>query len=379
MKPALKILTIALASTALVGVVLLGRYLFSEINRLKVGEPVVVVSPDEPVQAPVIVDSDTDSDAILNQTLCEAGGGRWNDCGSLCRNEPPGTICAEVCVAYCECGDSAGYTCPKDYYCTDYVPSPSDPNAVGICVKSGESASLPEFKSPDNWTSFILASPSVLSNPFIFHGTTTAFENVINWRLVDDNGNKISEGYAMVNSPDMGIPGDFKVTAFFDHMPTTQTGRLEVFEASPKDGSDTHKAVAPVAFTDEVQNVTIYLGNSKQAPVGQECETVFPVERMVVAGDTTQIALHELLKGPTPMETKADYYTSLPESVPLPELIKQTSGLRVDFSDQLEYQVAGSCRVQAIRMQILETVKQSANVPNVTISIDGRTEDILQP
>lgn len=379
MKPALKILTIALASTALVGVVLLGRYLFSEINRLKVGEPVVVISPDKPVQAPVAVDSGTDSDAVLNQTLCEAGGGRWNDCGSLCRNEPPGTICAEVCVAYCECGTGAGYTCPKDYYCTDYVPSPSDPNAVGICVKSGESASIPEFKSSDNWTSFILASPSVLSNPFIFYGTTTAFENVINWRLVDDNGNKISEGYAMVNSPDMGIPGDFKVTAFFDRMPTAPTGRLEVFEASPKDGSDTHKAVAPVAFTDEVQNVTIYLGNSKQAPAGQECETVFPVERMVVAGDVTAIALHELLKGPTSMEVKADFYTSLPENVSLPEIIEQSSGLRIDFSEELQYQVAGSCRVGAIRKQIEETVKKASGKQNITISIDGRTEDILQP
>ncbi len=383
MKPVVKILTIALASTALVGVILLGRYLYIEINRLKVGEPISFIVSEESEQAPDIVDSnintEADSETVLNKVLCESGGGHWNDCGSICRNEPPGVLCNEVCVTYCECSANMGYTCPKGYYCTDYVPHYSDPNAIGICVKSKESFSLPEFKSSDNLTSFVLASSTELSNPFIFYGTTTAFENVINWRLIDNNGNKISDGYAMVNSPDMGIPGDFKATAFFDHIPTVSSGRLEVFEMSPKDGSDTHKAIASVTFTNETQKVTVYLGNSKQAPVGQECEVVFPVERMVVAGDPVLISLHELLKGPSPLEIKNDYYTSLPEYLPLPKLIKQTNGLRVDFSNLLEYQVSGSCRVSAIRKQIQETVKQASGIQNITISIDDRTEDILQP
>jgi len=35
--------------------------------------------------------------------------------------------------------------------------------------------------------------------------------------------------------------------------------------------------------------------------------------------------------------------------------------------------------VTAIRAQITETLKQFPTVENVVISIDGRTEDILQP
>jgi len=45
----------------------------------------------------------------------------------------------------------------------------------------------------------------------------------------------------------------------------------------------------------------------------------------------------------------------------------------------LQYQVGGSCRVSAIRAQIIETLKQFSTVKNVVISINGRTEDILQP
>ncbi|PIP22172.1 MAG: hypothetical protein COX38_02115, partial [Candidatus Nealsonbacteria bacterium CG23_combo_of_CG06-09_8_20_14_all_39_25] len=47
--------------------------------------------------------------------------------------------------------------------------------------------------------------------------------------------------------------------------------------------------------------------------------------------------------------------------------------------EQLEFQVGGSCKVSAIRAQITQTLKQFPTVDEVVISINGRTEDILQP
>jgi len=41
--------------------------------------------------------------------------------------------------------------------------------------------------------------------------------------------------------------------------------------------------------------------------------------------------------------------------------------------------VAGSCRVGAIRAQIEETLKQFPTVQNVIISVNGNTENILEP
>jgi len=52
---------------------------------------------------------------------------------------------------------------------------------------------------------------------------------------------------------------------------------------------------------------------------------------------------------------------------------------KVDFDEQLEFQIGGSCRVAAIRAQITETLKQFPTIDSVVISINDRTEDILQP
>ncbi|MFP3868831.1 MAG: GerMN domain-containing protein [Desulfobacteraceae bacterium] len=52
---------------------------------------------------------------------------------------------------------------------------------------------------------------------------------------------------------------------------------------------------------------------------------------------------------------------------------------RADFDQTLEYRVAGSCRVQAIRAQIEHTLRQFPTVTEVVISINGKTEEILEP
>ena len=52
---------------------------------------------------------------------------------------------------------------------------------------------------------------------------------------------------------------------------------------------------------------------------------------------------------------------------------------KVDFSKQMEFEMGGSCRVGLIRLQVEETLKQFPEIKQVIISVDGRTEDILQP
>ncbi|HPP18950.1 MAG TPA: GerMN domain-containing protein, partial [Candidatus Dojkabacteria bacterium] len=52
---------------------------------------------------------------------------------------------------------------------------------------------------------------------------------------------------------------------------------------------------------------------------------------------------------------------------------------RVDFSKELEEGVAGSCKVESIRAQIEETLKQFDNIDSVIISVEGKVEGILQP
>ena len=90
-------------------------------------------------------------------------------------------------------------------------------------------------------------------------------------------------------------------------------------------------------------------------------------------------AIEELLKGLTPVDVTAGYFTSINEGVKL-NSISITNGVAyVDFDSKLEYQVGGSCRIMGIYAQIEETLKQFTTINSVVISIDGRTGDILQP
>jgi len=90
-------------------------------------------------------------------------------------------------------------------------------------------------------------------------------------------------------------------------------------------------------------------------------------------------ALEELLKGPTLEEQEKGYLTNINPGVNINSLIVENNIVKVDFDEQLGFQVGGSCRVMAIRSQITGTLVQFPEINDVIISINGRIEDILQP
>lgn len=80
--------------------------------------------------------SQVDTNNAITKAMCDASRGHWNECGSACRGAPKGTICTMNCVQYCECGGIAGFGCPAGFVCTDYLPSPTTPDAMGVCKKT---------------------------------------------------------------------------------------------------------------------------------------------------------------------------------------------------------------------------------------------------
>jgi hypothetical protein len=317
--------------------------------------------------------------AALSPESCSEAGGIWNECGSLCRGKPAGTVCAQVCVPQCECtvGQSQ---CPAGYACV------SDLSAgEGVCRSS--QAPYPnkqanEFKSADGVTSVVVPNLA-LSNPFIFYGTSTAFENTLSWKLVQDEDKIVARGFMMVNSPDMGIPGDFQVEAYYFGVPRSASGTLIVYEASAKDGSPIHEVRIPVMLETKTTEVTVFWSNAKKDPGMLDCSKVysFAKHKVVVGANIPLIAMHELLKGPMNAELEQGYSTNIPEGTHVPKLL-YAEGKRpiIEFDETLEQGVAGSCRVSAIRAQIEKTFAANADTQEVpVISINGRTEDILQP
>jgi hypothetical protein len=321
--------------------------------------------------------------AELTAETCSRAGGTWNECGSLCRGKPPGTVCAQICIPQCECtvGEKQ---CPDGYACASDLPAGDGvcrPGEGGGKIPVPPAKSVREFRSADGVTSVVLAADQTLTNPFEFYGTSTAFENTISWQVKQLDGKIVAQGNIMTRSPDAGVPGQFMVKGFYDAIPNSASGTLVVFEASAEDGSPIHMVEIPVNLSTNRTKVYVYWGNSKKNPQAQNCSLVYPVAHEVVApGPDDQkavaIAMHELLKGPTTWEKSQGYYTSLPLKIADPSFTL----FGLEFQADLQEGVGGSCRTAAIRAQINETYKRNKGVKeNPIISIDGRTEDILQP
>ncbi len=130
---------------------------------------------------------------------------------------------------------------------------------------------------------------------------------------------------------------------------------------------------------EELMTVKVFFNNDNLDPEFS-CNKVFPVERQITKTQSVaRAALEELFKGPTEEEKAEGFFTSINLGVKIQKLVIENGVAEVEFDEQLEFQVGGSCRVAAIRTQITETLKQFPTVNEVIISIDGRTEDILQP
>jgi spore germination protein GerM len=130
----------------------------------------------------------------------------------------------------------------------------------------------------------------------------------------------------------------------------------------------------------QIEEMTIKVYFPKTGQFETDCRIVNPINRKIPK--TTAVAkaaITELLKGPTEQEKEAGFFTSLNPGVKLNSLSIIDGVASVDFSEELDKDIGGSCRVTSISSQISETLKQFPTVQSVKISINGRTEDILQP
>ena len=225
-----------------------------------------------------------------------------------------------------------------------------------------------------------------VQSPLLIEGEARGnwyFEASFPIKLFDDDGNLLVIGIAQAQSDWMAtdfVP--FKVELNFAH-PATREGTLVLKKNNPS-GLPEHadELRVPVKFIQspsEMMKVKVYFNNSELDPEFS-CNKVFAVEREVPRTQTVaRAALNELLKGTTQNETNEGFFTSLNTGVNIQSLTIENGTAKIDFDDRLEFQVGGSCRVSTIRTQITETLTQFPTVDNVIISINGRTEDILQP
>ncbi|HLD60009.1 MAG TPA: hypothetical protein VI912_03380 [Candidatus Bilamarchaeaceae archaeon] len=95
-------------------------------------DPQNISKNDSPIVANQSIANESDNRTIqMTQDLCEQSGGRWNECGSACAGEPPGTVCIQSCVEVCECEDSS--QCPEGFECKKSPPIEGRVYNAGVC------------------------------------------------------------------------------------------------------------------------------------------------------------------------------------------------------------------------------------------------------
>jgi hypothetical protein len=225
----------------------------------------------------------------------------------------------------------------------------------------------------------------IVRSPLIINGQARGFwffEASFPVKLFDEDGRLLASAVAQAREDWMTedfVP--FEVEMIFEH-PAAGKGTLVLEKDNPSglpENADELRLPVKFGATAETMTVKAYFNNDKLDPEFS-CNKVFPVEREIPKTQAVaRAALEELLKGPTEEEKSAGFFTSINPGVKIQKLSVENGILQVDFDEQLEFQVGGSCRVSAIRAQIIETLKQFPTVSDVVISVNGRTEDILQP
>lgn len=201
-------------------------------------------------------------------------------------------------------------------------------------------------------------------------------------KLLDSDGREIGSSILNIPGDWMKLPVDFEAELEFSAV-KDEIGTLLFLNENPigmpENNKELRLPVGIIGTKGETIKVKVYYNNSKMDPEFS-CNKVFPIEKEIVKTWTVgRAALQELLSGPTNTEKEQGYFSSINPGVKIHELAIENGVATVDFDEQLEYQVGGSCRIAAIRAQITETLKQFPTVEEVIISINGRTEDILQP
>ena len=248
---------------------------------------------------------------------------------------------------------------------------------------------LPEIKIPEGYGNdeIVIFTPKVnseINSPFKIEGKVRGywlFEATMPISLLDSQGEELVIGYVQaiedwMTEDFVRFKGELSFVSEKE-----EEGALVFRNDNPSGLPENDKEFRmPVRIAlSETMKVKIFFNNSRMDPEFS-CNKVFPTEREIPKTQAVaRAALEELLKGPTEKEKSEDFFTNINPGVKIQSLIIENGTAKVDFDEQLEFQVGGSCRVSAIRAQIVETIKQFPTVENVIISINGRTEDVLQP
>ncbi len=160
---------------------------------------------------------------------------------------------------------------------------------------------------------------------------------------------------------------------------TTTSSDVMVKPITTTPNGDVMVKLTPVTPSNSM-TVNAYFTATVEGDTSTDCSVVYATPRTIARTQApARAALMELFKGVTTMEASQGVSTAIGSGVKINSLMINNGIAKVDLSSELEANVAGSCRVTAIRSQIEKTLLQFPTVTGVLISVDGKTAGILQP
>lgn len=208
------------------------------------------------------------------------------------------------------------------------------------------------------------------------------FEASFPVQLVDQNGAVLAQAPAQAEGNWMTadyVP--FTVVLPFIVDATTSATLVLKNDNPSGDPAREQKMSIPLTLIPPAQVVSIYLIDGQTGGVTDtDCKRVVAVKRGIKK--TTAVgraAVEQLLLGPTIVEQQQGLATSINSGVQIKSLTIKNSTATIDFDQQIEAGVGGSCRVASIRAQITRTLLQFPAIHSVVISVNGRIDDALQP
>jgi hypothetical protein len=206
-----------------------------------------------------------------------------------------------------------------------------------------------------------------VKDSFVISGRAVDGIASVSIAIEDDSSVPFATSTLTVNS------GYFKGTVKIFN-PPTRSGNV-VVSARMADNSAGSRITVPVIFgTYSGRTVSVFFSNIEKDPTLKNCAQVYPVIRNVkLLPGIEENALKSLLIGPTDSEVSQGFVTNFPEyDVALLNIEHKGNTYTVNFNKSLQEGVRGACRIQALRAQIEQTVKQFVTSSAITITVDGK-------
>ncbi len=247
-----------------------------------------------------------------------------------------------------------------DVYFADQIKIISAPNIVILYPKNNEE----------------------VGQSFLVSGIAKTFENTVIIEVVNPRTKQVLiKKVLTADAAEIGHFGDFETNIDLSLFPYASELTVSGFQISAKDGSVIDKTSVGVKVIEpEIvqKEYTIFFADKEGAHSG-DCSQVLAAKRISdYTVDILNNAINDLIKGPLENEEKTAI-NNIPEGTQINSIFVDNNILKVDFNEKLQEGIGGSCMVISIMSQLEETLNSLGDFENIIISINGQTEDVLQP